>query len=160
MNLSLKKFKHYKSMSQETMCFEAELYDGPVHLAHVRNNGEGGCHSWSDYKAQRTVDTYARTLPDRVIGKGVTIPCDADGLVDDLAFRESLRPHLKRMLARYMWWVSKSTGEITRFAADDKYTPALADLRKVRSTDMGAVLNELPFEQALDLYVKSQTDQD
>lgn len=42
MNLSLKKVKYFDEMSEETPCFVAELYDNGVHMATVKNDGQGG----------------------------------------------------------------------------------------------------------------------
>ncbi len=42
MELSLKKVKYFDEMSEETPCFVAELYDKGVHMATVKNDGQGG----------------------------------------------------------------------------------------------------------------------
>ena len=40
---SFKSFKHFKSMSEETMCFEAALFFDGKKVGYARNNGHGGC---------------------------------------------------------------------------------------------------------------------
>lgn len=45
MKLELKKVKFYKELSEETMCYTAELYANGKKVANVRNDGRGGCAS-------------------------------------------------------------------------------------------------------------------
>jgi len=42
--LEIKKFKHYAGMSEETEAFTGELYVDGKFLAHVKNDGHGGCN--------------------------------------------------------------------------------------------------------------------
>lgn len=46
----LKKVKVHEDMSEETLCFSAELYEGDEHLATVSNRGIGGCNDF--YRAE------------------------------------------------------------------------------------------------------------
>ena len=41
--LSLKNLKFHEDMSEETACFSADLYEDGKLIAHVKNNGRGGC---------------------------------------------------------------------------------------------------------------------
>ena len=42
--LMLKKVKVHEDMSEETICFSADLYDDGKLVAHVKNDGRGGCN--------------------------------------------------------------------------------------------------------------------
>jgi hypothetical protein len=44
LNLSLKNLKFHEDMSEETPCFSADLYQDGKLIAHVRNDGHGGCN--------------------------------------------------------------------------------------------------------------------
>lgn len=44
LNLSLKNLKFHEDMSEETPCFSADLYEDGKLIAHVRNDGRGGCN--------------------------------------------------------------------------------------------------------------------
>jgi len=44
LNLSLKNLKFHEDMSEETPCFSADLYEDGKLIAHVRNDGHGGCN--------------------------------------------------------------------------------------------------------------------
>jgi hypothetical protein len=45
LNLSLKNLKFHEDMSEETPCFSADLYEDGKLIAHVKNEGRGGCNS-------------------------------------------------------------------------------------------------------------------
>ncbi len=44
MDFQLKKVKVHDDMSEETMCFSAELWENGKHVANVSNRGHGGCN--------------------------------------------------------------------------------------------------------------------
>jgi hypothetical protein len=46
MHVELKKVKFHEDMSDETNCFSAEVWTDGKYLAHVRNDGQGGCHMY------------------------------------------------------------------------------------------------------------------
>lgn len=48
MKLELKNVKFYESMSEETNCFQADLFINSKKIAYVKNTGQGGC---TDYYA-------------------------------------------------------------------------------------------------------------
>jgi|TARA_Y100000114_G_scaffold98141_1_gene91327 hypothetical protein len=54
MKLELKNIKYYKSMSEETPCYEGTLYVDGERLGRVHNDGKGSCDrhdfSWKDYE--------------------------------------------------------------------------------------------------------------
>lgn len=51
MSISLKNFKYYDSMSEETLCFEASVYFNGKRIGDVRNDGHGGeAHFRADWK--------------------------------------------------------------------------------------------------------------
>ena len=62
--VEIKNVKHYPSLSQETDCFEANVYlDGKL-LGKVVNHGTGGCHEYAmTGDKQKLLEEYARTLP-------------------------------------------------------------------------------------------------
>lgn len=65
LNLSLKNLKFHEDMSEETPCFSADLYEDGKLIAHVKNEGRGGCNSiypadglkYSDVQHVTDIDT-------------------------------------------------------------------------------------------------------
>ena len=43
-NITLKNLKVLESLSEETLCFSADLYENGKLLAHISNRGHGGCN--------------------------------------------------------------------------------------------------------------------
>jgi len=51
MNIEIKNIKFIASMTRETHCFSASLYQDGVKIGTVKNDGHGGCNQYSDYKS-------------------------------------------------------------------------------------------------------------
>lgn len=61
MKILLKNIKHYESMSEETYCFEANLYVDGKKIGRVSNRGQGGCHDYDfDWKKEQELDQWCK----------------------------------------------------------------------------------------------------
>ena len=68
MKLTLKKIKIYDDLSEETICFTAELYAEGKKVATVKNDGRGGCTGvyFTEYCCSETAQRimlYAKENP-------------------------------------------------------------------------------------------------
>ena len=72
MKLSVKKVKLNETLSEETPCFSADLYDNGVFISGVTNRGHGGSNDFSD-----RVDAKYETLD---------VECEVMGLVETYNF--------------------------------------------------------------------------
>lgn len=68
MKLELKNVKFYESMSEETNCFQADLFINGKKIAYVKNTGQGGCtdygvHDFKLHNVLREAETYCNSLP-------------------------------------------------------------------------------------------------
>ena len=68
MKLELKNIKFYESMSEETNCFQADLFINGKKIAYVKNSGQGGCTDYNvhDFKLQsvlREAEAYCNSMP-------------------------------------------------------------------------------------------------
>lgn len=63
MKIELKKKKVCKWASEETICFQAELWIDGKKACIVSNDGKGGAHRYSDYRAVREAEAFCKTLP-------------------------------------------------------------------------------------------------
>ena len=73
MNLELKNVKYYESMSEETPCFQADLFINGKKIASVKNTGHGGCTDYHilDFKNNHIMieaEKYCQSLPKEKIG--------------------------------------------------------------------------------------------
>ena len=68
MKLELKNIKFYESMSEETNCFQADLFINGKKIADVKNQGQGGPTDYRvlDFKNQqilRDAEAFCLTFP-------------------------------------------------------------------------------------------------
>ena len=64
MNISLKRLLVVERMSEETLCFTADIaLDGKV-VGDVKNDGRGGCnlYHWNDYALGAKIEAYAKSV--------------------------------------------------------------------------------------------------
>ena len=88
MKLELKNVKFYESMSEETNCFQADLFINGKKIACVKNSGQGGCTDYHvlDFSQQqilRDAEAYCKGLPKVKYGENeyaVTL----ETVIDDL----------------------------------------------------------------------------
>lgn len=154
-DLFLRKFKHHKSMSQETPCWEAEVWikkwpGAPLKLCSVRNSGTGGpdeIHPWDAYDVLKEV---AKQLPARFY-RGVELPNDYEAVLSKLFTYEECRQDLTRLLrTRIMMSEGGKVYEIKRGTIEQvqqKYPNA-------------KILNTMNFDEALALYIKETSHED
>ena len=82
MNLEMKAIKFSEWASEETYCYQANVYLDGKPLAMVSNDGRGGCdREYShnkfkgDYRAtMKKVDDYFKSLPNTDVGKYKNVP--------------------------------------------------------------------------------------
>ena len=68
MKLELKNVKFYESMSEETNCFQADLFINGKKIAYVKNSGQGGCtdygvHDFKLHSVLREAEAYFNSMP-------------------------------------------------------------------------------------------------
>lgn len=89
MKLELKNIKFYESMSEETNCFQANLFINGKKIADVRNQGQGGPTDYHvlDFKNQqilRDAEAYCLTLPKEKITDTFDFQPTLESKIDDL----------------------------------------------------------------------------
>ena len=151
MNITVKNVKHYPTMSEETLCFEASIYIDGKSAGGVSNRGYGGCNSYDNHTTEATLNAYAKTLPqfesvvtDPTTNLPMLLSQDADMLISDLVNRWLSARDLKRALKKKIVFVSDHNRLM-------ELTPiTLANLARVNDKQ---VLNTMPFDDALALYL-------
>ena len=88
MKFELKKVKYYPSMSEETICFEAELYADGKRIGYCKNSGQGGETDvkWDMQNRDKFLEAeaYCKTLPPAFVFNERTIANNIVFVVDDL----------------------------------------------------------------------------
>jgi hypothetical protein len=164
-NIELKNVKVHADMSQETHCFSATVYIDGKKAGVVSNHGHGGCHNYHPWELQDALKPYADAMPEEPIGFGMTnedgspmfFQPDADTLVNLYVGRFQAAGDLRRVLRSRVLFVRDGKCLQTKKAAPDVLDRWLGvGLPKTLVTfeiERDAVLNLLPFDKALALYV-------
>lgn len=88
MKIELKKVKHYPSMSEETACFEAELYADGKKIGYCKNNGQGGETDvrWDMQAKDKFLEAeaYCKSLPPAYVFDEREIQNNLTFVVDEL----------------------------------------------------------------------------
>lgn len=152
-DLFFRKFKHYKSMSRETPCWEAEVWikkwpGDPVKLCSVRNSGDGGPDEVYPWSACDVLSEVAKQLPVQFY-QGMELPRDYEAVLSKLFEQEENKRYLQPLLKKN-----------TLFFLDRNYK----DLKQIKGLHIGYVqktfenraeiLNLMQFDEALAAYEK------
>jgi len=102
MKFELKNIKFYESMSEETNCFQADLFINGKKIAYVKNTGQGGCTDYGvhDFKLQnvlRVAELYCLSLPKEKI----------EGMMSDFEFQPTLESRIDDLFEQWL----KSKGD-------------------------------------------------
>ena len=89
MKLELKNVKFYESMSEETNCFQADLFINGKKIAYVKNSGQGGCtdygvHDFSQQQVLRDAEAFCLKLPKEKISETFDFQPTLESKIDDL----------------------------------------------------------------------------
>jgi hypothetical protein len=148
MKVELRNLKHSAFASQETECFRATVYLDGVRAGVVANGGYGGGHEYGNNTMRERLSEHAKTIPPTPTKWG-DIVATADTVIDRALTDAMHRRDLTRLLRSRVLFL-KADGNIyqTRVLKPGRIRDALYN----RPLGAVAVLNELPFEDALKLY--------
>lgn len=164
--VSVRRVKVLERASEETLCFQADVYVNGRKLGVVTNDGRGGCNRYTSAALEKALVEAAAKLP-RVVdptkpdfddpSKPYSYQPDADNLIMRLVDFAKAEGVLSRALKKYV--VTTTGGD--KFAKYGPYqTEALARavtggevaLRALARPRPGErVLNHLPIDDAVDL---------
>ena len=158
MRIELKSIKHYPSMSEETECYEADLWVDGVKIGHVSNRGTGGCDDFhGDWAAFERADAWCKAnLPkwgsefDGADEHESDLEMHCANLLQDWLVEKDM---LKALRTKTVFVKPGEKGLFT-IAYKGKKAPDPALYASVRSRYPGAIiLNEMAQDEALKLYL-------
>ena len=161
MNLQLKAIKHSEFASQETHCYQANLYLDGKKVGEVGNDGHGGCDNFDgDWEVFRDIQAYFKTLPPEIITEIGGRPVGGEPLVIGQSLENWCCNEVNTWLAAKV--VKRELSKKVLFTKDGgvRYISATkaqrADtIEHVKSKYPEAViLNCLAIEEAIELYQK------
>lgn len=98
MKLELKNVKFYESMSEETNCFEADLFINGKKIAYVKNSGQGGSTDYhvldfmKNNNVLREAEQFCLSLPKEKI----------EGMMSDFEFQPSLESRIDDLFEAWL----------------------------------------------------------
>lgn len=153
MKIELKNVKYSDFASHETHCFEASVYIDGKRAGTVSNDGQGGSNNYDSRALVEALKEHAKTLP-KVRYEGHEFEQDADTLISNLLIQHLRAKHLKQAMGKRIMFVSdagemKETINLSKqIMARYLANPVLPEKLKAQT-----ILNLLPFDQALSLYI-------
>jgi hypothetical protein len=152
MDIKLTNVKIYKAMSEETICFSANLVIDGEKSGGVSNDGHGGANRYDSRETEDLLNEHAKTLPPAVF-KSVSYPMDADSIVSGLIDRYETGIHFKRLLKDRVILLMKN-GDIANYKGkfDIKLSES-ACIEKLKQSNIHSVriLNFMDFEDIITL---------
>src|SRR6476659_1764412 len=94
--LELKNVKFYESMSEETNCFQADLFVNGKKVSYVRNEGQGGCTDYNAYPNMREqlkeAEAYALAQPEiKDEYSDFSVKSDLEAIIDFVLFENWIK---------------------------------------------------------------------
>lgn len=161
MNLEMKAIKFSEWGSEETYCYQANVYLDGKPLAMVSNDGRGGCdREYShnkfkgDYRAtMKKIDDYFKSLPNTDVGKYKNVPEGFEQTFErwchDQVCTYLYRKDLKKALKKNK--VVKRKNDEGKMSLYDYGINVLSDAIKHRWPE-AIILNDLPEDEALAIW--------
>jgi hypothetical protein len=99
MKITLKKFKFFESLSEETNAFTADVYAGKEKIGHAKNTGNGGSTTiYFENRALRDeAEAYCATLPQLVPGYKMGLEDLVDKLAEAMINEKEIKAALRKL---------------------------------------------------------------
>lgn len=138
MKIELKKLKIFEAGSEETTCFNAELYIEGKNVGYAKNDGRGGCTDYMSYEKEgrdliTQAEAFCKTLPDMPNPYSPERPfkMDLKIFIDNLVTAELLKKDQNKIQKKFESnIISGIIGGTSYKIAGFKGSPKLADLVK------------------------------
>lgn len=154
MNLELRKIKYSKFASEETHCYEAELFLDGKKIAVVSNQGHGGCDSqhFINREVETKVNEYFKSLP-KESAYGMEFEQSLEGFCGDQVNNFLMIKDLQRLLKKKNTLIiSSERGIFTKCFKATTQLPLELMIKNAKIKENEVILNSLDFDKALELY--------
>jgi hypothetical protein len=161
MTFELKRISHSERLSEETNAYAADLWvDGKL-LAHVKNDGHGGCDMTYPAKGRTAAEIDA--LDKRLKAEGpkrtaqltetetFEIECDIESICSELLADHLIAKDVKRSLKSRVMWVNEK-GELmqSKKLKPEQMVPALAAFKQ--KYPAFSFVNEMPLDKQIEAF--------
>lgn len=157
MKIELKALKYSDFASQETHCFEAQIYIDGKKRGTADNDGRGGTTSINPWQLEKEIKQFTDTLPPEVRqygGETMTFEITPDGYIDDMVTSELHKKDLKRAMKKKILFTRENQVFETQNFDAAKLSAILKNAQACDKLNAEKILNLLPIDEALNLYTK------
>jgi len=156
MNIALKSITTNLSMSDETICFSANLYIDNKKIGTVMNRGHGGAHEFSgDWAAYRAANDWV------VHNTEHTNSCDdaIEYMIDELVHDYNITQMIKRKIKTHLLITEKGNNDLFwgKLPKGISVTPEICNLYMEKTNPAATVLNMLPIPELVKIFKDSDT---
>jgi len=152
--ITLKNFKMNDRMSEETLCFSADLLVDGKNVGYVTNHGHGGCH---DYRFKPNADWNFTTLNDAIKASyekrtneylpGELFDTDLDTLVDDVTGTLAAIKDLRKSMKRKVLVLEADGKTIREFYWKGVTSLTERHIESIRVKNYGTILNGMSDDE-------------
>jgi hypothetical protein len=155
MKIELKALKYSDFASQETHCFQANIYIDGKMKGTADNDGRGGMTTIRPWQLHNEIKLHTDKIPPRIVKYGDTemsLEASPDSYIDELVTLALHEKDLKRaMKTRILFTRGNQVFETQKFDAA-KLSAAVNHPQVREKLDADQVLNLLPIAEALEIY--------
>jgi len=155
MKIELKALKYSDFASQETHCFEANIYIDGKKEGWAENDGRGGMTNIQPHSLYERIKQYTDKIPPRIVkfsGAVMELETTPDTLIDEFVTLALHEKDLKRALKTRILFTRENQVFETQKLTAAEMTASLANAQLKTKLKADAVLNLLPIGEALKLY--------
>ena len=156
MKIELKALKYSDFASQETHCFQANIYIDGKMRGTADNDGRGGMTTIRPWQLHNEIKLYTDKIPPRIVKYGDTemsLDTSPDSYIDELVTLALHEKDLKRAMKTRILFTRKNQVFETQAFDAAKLKAAINHPQVREKLDADEILNLLPVGEALKLYV-------
>ena len=157
MKIELKALKYSDFASQETHCFQANIYIDGKMRGTADNDGRGGMTTILPWQLHNEIKLYTDKIPPRIVKYGDTemsLDTSPDSYIDELVTLALHEKDLKRAMKTRILFTRENQVFETKKLTAAELAASLAHAQIKDKLNADQVLNLLPMGEALSLYTK------
>lgn len=156
MKIELKALKYSDFASQETHCFQANIYIDGKMRGTADNDGRGGMTTIRPWELYEEIKLHTDKIPPQIVdynGAKLTLETSPDSLIDEFVTLALHEKDLKRAMKTRILFTRKNQVFETQAFDAAKLKAAVNHPQVREKLDADEILNLLPVGEALKLYV-------
>jgi len=150
MNIEVRNVQYDARLSEETMCYSADIYVDGQKLGDAKNRGNGGSTLIYPNLLRQRIEEYAKTLPDAASFEA------AESLIDGLVSKELNRRDFRKMIKTKVL-ITKPDGKLYEIAVrkGEDLTAVAQRVAADKRVSAAYILNLMGEEEAFTIFEKA-----